>query len=57
MQALIDSTRVCDDDKHDWPITNLATGEPFGLCWFCGMSAEAFKVATATAKGESQCKP
>lgn len=28
--------------SHDWPITNLTTGQVGGLCWFCGTSAEAF---------------
>lgn len=28
--------------SHDWPITNLATGQVGGLCWFCGCSAKEF---------------
>lgn len=28
--------------SHDWPITNLGTGQVSGLCWYCGCSAEEF---------------
>ena len=38
--------------SHDWPITNLKTGQVSGLCWFCGCPAQEFydRVKDAEAK-------
>lgn len=53
MTALCHENLKEGTSNHDWPMTNLATGEVFLLCWFCGCNAEDFKRRVREAQQEA----